>query len=30
MKKVIAMLKKNKIFVILAVVVGGWFFLRNK
>ena len=30
MSKVMNSLKKNKMMVILVVLVGGWFYLRNK
>jgi len=30
MSKMMNWLKKNKVLVILVVVVGGWFYLRNK
>jgi hypothetical protein len=30
MSKMMNWLKKNKIIVILVVLVGGWFYLRNK
>jgi len=30
MSKMMNWLKKNKLLVILVVVVGGWFYLRNK
>jgi hypothetical protein len=30
MSKMMNGLKKNKMIVILVVLVGGWFFLRNK
>jgi hypothetical protein len=30
MSKIMRMLKNNKMMVILVVLVGGWFYLRNK
>jgi hypothetical protein len=30
MSKIMYLLKKNKMLVILAILAGGWLYLRNK